>query len=128
MKSTNKRVMVSSRTNLKGLFCYAFGWISGIFFLITHWNNRFIRFHAIQSTIFFGIITLFGFLANLFPDFGWIELFLGVLSLLMWKWLMFTAYKGETYKLLFIGRLAKHLSYSPIMDARNTISDYQKQI
>ena len=35
---------------------YSLGWFSGLMCLIFGWNNRFIRFHALQSVLFFGLI------------------------------------------------------------------------
>ena len=44
--------------NVAGLLCYILGWITGIIFLILEPDNKFVRFHAIQSIIVFGIISV----------------------------------------------------------------------
>ena len=35
--------------NIAGLLCYVLGWISGLIFLLIEQENKFVRFHAIQS-------------------------------------------------------------------------------
>lgn len=42
---------------LAAVFCYAFGWLSGLLFLLFGGSNRFNRFHALQSLLFFGGIS-----------------------------------------------------------------------
>lgn len=44
---------------LAAVFCYALGWLSGLLFLLFGGSNRFIRFHALQSLLFFGGISAF---------------------------------------------------------------------
>ena len=111
MKIINKKMNTLKSSNLKGLWCYALGWISGIFFLITAWENKYVRFHALQSTLLFGFMTLAGIISMNIANNGWIlGLFLAMLSLVLWKWLMWEAYSGETVKLPLIGQLAGRLA------------------
>ncbi len=44
--------------NIAGLLCYVGGWISGIIFLVLEQRNRWVRFHAVQSIVVFGTITV----------------------------------------------------------------------
>ena len=37
--------------NVAGLLCYILGWITGIVFLVIEPDNKFVRFHALQSII-----------------------------------------------------------------------------
>jgi uncharacterized membrane protein len=41
-----------------GVLCYSFGWLTGLLFLLFGGQNRFIRFHALQSFVFFGAISI----------------------------------------------------------------------
>jgi len=43
-----------------GLLCYIGGWITGIIFFIIEQKNRWVRFHAAQSIVVFGTITVAG--------------------------------------------------------------------
>ena len=90
--------------NTRGALCYVLGFLSGIFFLLTEKENKFVRFHAMQSTIVFLGITLF----MMFPFIGWmLSVFIAPLSLLLWLFLMYKAYQGEKFKLPVIGDLAE---------------------
>ena len=90
--------------NIRGALCYILGFFSGIFFLITEKENKFVRFHAMQSTIIFGVLFLISFV----PILGWaLSVFLIPLSLLLWLFLMYKAYQGEKFKLPVIGDLAE---------------------
>ena len=44
--------------NIAGLLCYVLGWVSGIILLLLENENKFVRFHAMQSIIVFGIYTV----------------------------------------------------------------------
>ena len=90
--------------NIRGALCYILGFISGIFFLLTEKENKFVRFHAMQSIIVFLGITLF----MMFPIVGWaLSVFIAPLSLILWLFLMYKAYHGEKFKLPVIGDLAE---------------------
>jgi len=39
--------------NMAGLLCYIGGWITGIIFLVLEKENKFVRFHALQSLLTF---------------------------------------------------------------------------
>jgi len=39
--------------NVAGLLCYLLGFITGILFLVVEKKSRFVKFHAMQSTITF---------------------------------------------------------------------------
>ena len=53
--------------NVAGLLCYVLGWVSGIVFLIIEPENKFVRFHAFQSIIVFGLISLVGIVFSPIP-------------------------------------------------------------
>ena len=90
--------------NVRGALCYILGVISGIFFLLTEKENKFVRFHAMQSTMTFGIL----FLVLFVPILGWVlSAFLIPLSLILWLFLMYKAYQKEKFKLPVIGDLAE---------------------
>jgi uncharacterized membrane protein len=90
--------------NVAGLFCYLFGFITGIIFLILEKKSRFVKFHAMQSTIaFLGIFVLL-------IIFGWIPLIgtlIWILSLILWLFLMIDALRGRQYELPIVGKWAK---------------------
>jgi len=97
---------------LKGALAYFLGPVTGILFLLIEKKNTFIRFHAMQSTIVFGGYFLLNIVLGIVPVIGWlialiISPLLGIISVILWIFLMYKAYSGEKYKLPYIGNLAE---------------------
>ena len=90
---------------------YFGGMITGIILLIAEKEDRYVRFHAMQSTItFVGVFVLHLVLLGV-PLIGWVlyaPFIVGVV--LLWFFLMFKAFTGEIYKLPYIGDLAEQSS------------------
>jgi len=93
---------------------YVLGPVTGIAVLIMERENKFVRFHALQSTLWFLMLWVAWWIINfvlVLPIIGWIIglvvspiLFLGVLLNFGSKiFLIFKAYKGETFKIPIIG-------------------------
>jgi len=94
--------------NVAGLLCYLAGWISGIIFLVIERKSKFIRFHAMQSIVTFGFLTIASILLSALPFVGnFFALAIGILSLILWIILMVKAYQGELYKLPVAGNIAE---------------------
>jgi len=94
--------------NVAGLLCYVLGWVSGIVFLILEPKNKFVRYHAIQSIIVFGAITIASAILSWIPFIGaFLSWALGVLAIILWIVLMVKAYKGTKYKLPVSGDQAE---------------------
>jgi uncharacterized membrane protein len=94
--------------NIAGLLCYVLGWISGLVFFLIEKENKFVRFHALQSIIVFGVLSLAGLILGWIPIIGGvISWLIGVLALVLWIVLMIKAYQGEKYKLPWAGDLAE---------------------
>ncbi len=95
--------------NIEGLLCYVLGFITGILFLILEKENRFVRFHAMQSTATFIIIFVVSIVFGMIPLIGGvISPLIGLLSLILWLLLMYKAFKGEKYKLPVVGDFAEN--------------------
>jgi uncharacterized membrane protein len=93
--------------NVAGLLCYVLGWISGLVFFLIEKKNKFVRFHALQSIIVFGVLTLARIVLVWIPIIGWvIGWIIWVLAIVLWILLMVKAYQGEKYKLPWAGNLA----------------------
>lgn len=94
--------------NLAGLFCYLLGFITGIIFLLIEKDNRFVRFHALQSIFTFGAIFVISMVINVIPLLGLlISILMMPLSLILWIVLMLKAYQGKWFKLPIVGELAE---------------------
>ncbi len=94
--------------NVAALLSYLLGWVTGLIFYLLEPNNRFVRFHAIQSIIVFGTFILLGIILGWIPVIGaFIWPLISILSFILWVILMVKAYQGIKYKLPVSGDLAE---------------------
>jgi len=94
--------------NVAGLLCYVLGWISGLVFILIEKENKFVRFHAMQSIVTFGALTIVSIIISFIPFIGWILGWLiSILGLILWIVLMVKAYQGQRYKLPWAGDFAE---------------------
>lgn len=102
--------------NVAGLLCYVVGWVSGLVFILIEKENKFVRFHAMQSIVAFGAITALLIILNilgLMPVIGILfdilSIFVWILSVVLWIVLMIKAYQGESFNLPWAGNFAQNL-------------------
>jgi len=94
--------------NVAGLLCYLAGWITGLIFFLIEKENKFVRFHAMQSIMTFGGLTVLFMALGFIPIVGWMLMpVLAILQLILWVLLMVKAYQGQLFKLPVIGDLAE---------------------
>lgn len=100
--------------NVASALCYLFGFITGIIFLVVapYNQNRTIRFHAFQSIFlavaWFACEVLVGILGAMTHGVGFfLSPVVGLLFLLLWLYMMFTAFNHKKIKLPVIGDLAE---------------------
>jgi uncharacterized membrane protein len=105
-------------SNVAGLLCYLFGWVSGLIFFLIEKEDKFVRFHALQSLLLSGVVIAFEIIVSILvriPVIGVaFAVILGLASLVLWLglvvlWiiLMVKAYQGEKFKLPVIGDIAE---------------------
>ena len=96
------------KSNIAGLLCYLAGWVSGLVFYLIETKSQFVRFHAAQSIIVFGGLSILTLFLGFIPLIGWaINALLGIVAFVLWLLLMIKAYQGEHYKLPVVGNLAE---------------------
>jgi uncharacterized membrane protein len=96
--------------NVAGLLCYVAGWITGIIFLVLEQRNKFVRFHAAQSIVTFGTITVAGIVLGLIPMVGVaFSSIIGIIGFIVWIIMMVKASNGEWYKLPWAGDVAEKM-------------------
>lgn len=102
-------------SNVAGMLCYPLLLVTGILFLVLSPYNkdRFVRFHAFQAIFFAVALFILGIVIGILGiPLSWrMERTLSNLHTLIWLvgtgLSMFKAYKGEMFKLPFIGDLAE---------------------
>jgi len=107
MKHSEKTVS-GIDANLAAALSYLVGFVTGIIFLLVEKENRFVRFHAMQSTLFFLAVVAIDVLLQIIPLIGFLVVVFVVIpaSALVWLLLMYKAYQGEEYKLPLVGQWA----------------------
>ena len=94
--------------SVEGLLCYIVGWITGIVFLVLEKENKFVRFHALQSVLTFLPLSVLAWVLGWIPFVGWaLAALVWILTVILWLILMFKAYRGEKYKLPIVGDIAE---------------------
>ena len=92
--------------NVAGLLCYVLGWLTGIIFILID-KRPFVRFHAAQSIVVFGSLTLlrigFGIVMGIggvvgFGLWALVSMVLGLLTVILWIFLMIKAYQHELFR------------------------------
>jgi uncharacterized membrane protein len=104
--------------NVAGLLCYVMGWVTGlVFFLID--KRPFVRFHAAQSIVIFGGITVLYWVLSILFSFGGLAgwailslvftvIWLG--SVVLWILCMVKAYQGQRFEVPIAADFAKKLA------------------
>lgn len=112
MSEEKKKSSINLDSNIAGALSYALGPVTGIVFYILEEKDKFVRFHALQSTITFGSLFVLRFILHAlsYPFWGIMSLLLSAINLaglVLWVILMVKAYQNEKYKLPVIGDLAE---------------------
>lgn len=104
--------------NVAGLLCYAVGWVTGIIFLLID-KRPFVRFHAAQSIVVFGALTILrigvGMIINFSGLLGFglwalISMLIGLVGLVLWIFLMIKAYQHQLFKLPVAAGIAEGIA------------------
>jgi uncharacterized membrane protein len=106
--------------NVAGLLCYVAGWITGIIFVVLEKKSKFVKFHAWQSIITFGALTVvqiilstLGAIAVSLFSFGlWnfahvLGIIVWVITVGLWIALILLAYQGKMWKVPLAGNWAE---------------------
>ena len=106
---------------LASVLCYAGWWVTGLVFLFAERQHPKVRFHAAQSLVIFGVISVALFLCGgasavaLFvaaPTFQLVQAIGNVLWLAavgLWLVLLLRTWRGETWRVPMAGDLADRL-------------------
>jgi len=107
--------------NVAGLLCYVLGWITGIVFVVWEKKSTFVKFHAWQSIMTFGVLFVaWLILSRMLIGIGWGTLSLGLITAgTVFGWiiglgmlalaiiLVIQAYQGKMWKVPWAGDWAE---------------------
>ncbi len=94
--------------NVAALLSYVLGFITGVIFYLIEKENKFVRFHAMQSIVVFGSLFVVGLVVPFLPGVNLVLMpLLWAAEIVLWVVLMIKAYQGEMFKLPVAGDIAE---------------------
>ena len=113
--STSSETTTGLAPNVAGLLCYVAGWITGIVFVVLEKKSSFVKFHAWQSIMTFGVLSVVQIIVGLI---GLVSFVLAPLILVLawlvwalmavlWVILLIQAGTGKMWKLPWVGNWAE---------------------
>jgi uncharacterized membrane protein len=107
--TVSERSTTGLDANVAAALSYVAGFLTGIVFLVLEKDSSFVRFHAMQSLIFFlGYAVVTSVLwALAWPLMLLLALPLWIVVIVVWVLLIVKAFQGERFKLPVIGDLAE---------------------
>jgi uncharacterized membrane protein len=118
----NRMTSLGFDERLERVLAYSLGWVSGLILFFLE-KNRNVRWHAVQSMVTFGSLSILMFAISLLRGFlawipllGWLTsaglgLLLSVLwwvTIILWVWLMVMAFVKEDYRLPFVSDFVRY--------------------
>ena len=120
------------KENISGAMCYILGLITGIIFFILGKDNKFVKFHAVQSIIFSIIVIIISQILSAFTTASLMTMYntdlmtmyasygtlsaitsiswvINIVILVIWIFVMYKAYLGEKYHIPIIGNLTERV-------------------
>jgi uncharacterized membrane protein len=107
--------------NVAAGLSYVLGWITGLVFFLVEKQNRFVRFHAMQSILFFGGLTVLNIVLNVISGFDIIFIsgiaallgyLIGLVGFVGWIVLLINGFQGKYFKLPIVGDYAERYANS----------------
>ncbi len=94
--------------NVEAALAYVLGALSGIIVLVFEKNNKFVRFHAMQSVIAHLAIFVVSVVAGVVPVLGFlVGSLLTLVTLVLFAFMAYQAYSNKEFELPIIGKIAK---------------------
>ena len=112
--------------NVAGALAYVLGPITGIAFIVMEKQSRFVRFHAMQSTLVWIALIVVNVVLNVFnavlariPFIGWLfalglVMVFSLACVALWLAMMFMAFQGREWELPIVGEHARKFSEGPV--------------
>jgi len=96
--------------NIAAMISGLLGWLSGLIFFFIESDSKYVKFHAMQNVIAFGILTVGGFLLGQLPFIGGlISWAANISSFTLWIIMIIKTYQAEWFELPYVSDWAKQL-------------------
>ena len=100
--------------NIEAGLSYVLGWVTGLIFFFMEKQNRFVRFHAMQSILFFGGLTVIRIILSVIGAIAFLGFFTGliwiavsIIGVVGYIVLLINAFQGKYFKLPIVGDYAE---------------------
>jgi len=102
--------------NVEAGLSYVLTWVTGLIFFFMEKQNRFVRFHAMQSILFFGGLTVINIILSVIGGFGvpgiglltaLVSWAVGIIGLVGYIVLLINGFQGKYFKLPIVGDYAE---------------------
>jgi uncharacterized membrane protein len=120
--SGDKPTSTGVDARLSAMLCYAGWWVTGLVFLFAERRHAEVRFHAAQSLIVFGTLSVALFLCGgasavaffvALPTFQMLQALGNVIwlaAVVLWLFLLLKTWRGETWRVPIAGELALRIA------------------
>jgi uncharacterized membrane protein len=91
---------------IESVLCYVFGWVTGLIFFLLEKQNRRVRFHAMQSMLFFGSLSILTVVIGAIPIINLLVPLLWLIGLVGYIVLIVFAYTNNPYRIPYLSDYA----------------------
>jgi uncharacterized membrane protein len=107
-RKKEKKTSLGLDEKTEAFLAYLLMWLTGIIFYLLEKKSKFVRFHAMQSTLVFLTLQIVGMIVGLIPIFGFLLAgIVGLITIIAWIVCMIKAYQGEWFKLPVAGEIVE---------------------
>ncbi|MFH1269495.1 MAG: DUF4870 domain-containing protein, partial [Candidatus Omnitrophota bacterium] len=105
------KTSIGMKANVAAALSYLLGFVSGIIIYLLEKENKFVRFHAMQSIVTFGLLWLVSVLVWVLPFVGtMLAPLIYMLEVALWITLIIAAYQGKYLKLPIAADVAEKMA------------------
>jgi uncharacterized membrane protein len=107
-RKERKETSLGLDENLEALAAYVLTWLTGIILILLEKKSKFVKYHALQSTITFLPLQIASMFFALIPIFGFfLAGIIGLITIILWIVCMVKAYQGEWFKVPIVGEIVE---------------------
>jgi len=101
------KTSIGMQPNFAALLSYLLGLVTGLIFFLIEKENKFVKFHAMQSICFALAVSVLSIALMFIPVIGWVAIpILQLTAFVAWIVLMVKAYQGQWFRLPLVGDFA----------------------